>query len=640
MPAITCIPPITALWTGLHDRHIIQFLAIHSPALEGRYKNLLWERLANAFSIRDNERTPRIWKSRYNNYKAYFDRKVDEYLRLGYHPKRQRLSSYNSIDYRTAFTDEDEQFLISFLAIKDPTGKQRRSNGIYFTLAENFMDHSPKSAQIEPDSWRKHYWKFRDYYDCKIQEYQKANNLAGLKDLESLHFLQVPLVTRTQVPSVVCNQSHTPSEIRTTPEESSEFIRVGKRKIAILDLEDNNKEHLDHRDDLEQFNAFQPSASSTSTVNESSCYPSISGVDRRSELALPTPTSSHCEQHSPDQRTTLTSFDKYLSWINEMRGGEVRIYTTEGDVIVVRPQVPVDERAQFERKNSGGGCESEAAIKDVTKEQDHEVLKSPTEDNKLLGSDPDNMIEEVDLSSSRDNGNVSELDFPMDFGDDLYVDSPMGSPLIASPQTYSPLCAPGQTTPRSSPSEFSRAIPARGISRPSMPPVSGGDASVASEHERSYASDSRARGAPSQERSVSVQTITTSSFPKSLVTESSAQIGLALPPPPPPPPSPPAIPALPIPSVPSNPENRGLLHPIRTESVFTLPVTTPSSPCIEGKVNEPTTLPDNSVTKENIDSGGESSVNGTTPDSSLIMEQWARMTSTSESLLMLLREKI
>ncbi|THV04349.1 hypothetical protein K435DRAFT_850997, partial [Dendrothele bispora CBS 962.96] len=617
----SCEPPTTTLFTELHDRHIIQFLAIHNPGLEGRCGSLLWKRLVNAFPQDNDKRTAQVWMYRYHCFKEYYDQKVDDYLRLGYHPEQQ-IPSSRSIHHTVtlidcgAFTDEDEQFLISFLSINDPTGKQRRSNGIYFTLAENFLNHSPKSAQLEPDSWRKHYWKFRDYYDCKIQEYQKANGLAVTPG-------SVTSLKGVKRPQILPSSSSTSRNSDTTTIGRLQQITHGN---SPPENQDDDEEHLNHHDDPEQFDAIQPSAFSTvdgecelSHVRSGSS----SGVGRRSEFTLPTPTSSRHEQHSPAQKTTLTSFDKYLSWINTMRG-EVQMYTVDGDMIVVRPQVSGDEKAQSKHRNSEGGCEGKTATEDVIKEEDHpdaETLKSPTEDNELLGADPDNMIEKLDSNSSRDNNNISdsELGLDMDFKDDLYVDSPMGSPLHTStPQTYSPLYIPDQIGPRSSPSEFSWAIPAGGVSRQAVPPVSGGDASIVSEHEGIHTSDSRARGAPSQQRSVSVQTI---SFLRSSVTESSAQGDLALPLPPPA--SSLVTPASPTPNpVPLNSRVREPLRPIQIESAFT-PVITRSSTCINKKDNETITSPNNPLNNENNDSGSQDSVslNGTTtPDPSLIME--------------------
>ncbi|THU92414.1 hypothetical protein K435DRAFT_862513 [Dendrothele bispora CBS 962.96] len=172
-------PKITTLWTDLHNRHIIEFLATHNPALKGRALAPLWKRVANSFQNDHRGCTVKAWQSHYNNYKDYFIKEIEEYIKLGRHPEPPKLTFPIKTQLRAkakerkTVSTEEKHLLISFLAVNDPHGKGSQA------IFRNFVQKHPLTARRSPGSWYQHYLRFKDWYRSQIEEYRRINNLSA-----------------------------------------------------------------------------------------------------------------------------------------------------------------------------------------------------------------------------------------------------------------------------------------------------------------------------------------------------------------------------------------------------------------------------------------------------------------------------
>ncbi|KAI0933379.1 hypothetical protein AcV5_005538 [Taiwanofungus camphoratus] len=75
------------------------------------------------------------------------------------------------------FSEEDDKYLIRFLAKYTPDGRYRSGNVIYHKLEENGERKWPWSKHHTWMSWRNRYVKQKDYFDQEIRRYQKRHGI-------------------------------------------------------------------------------------------------------------------------------------------------------------------------------------------------------------------------------------------------------------------------------------------------------------------------------------------------------------------------------------------------------------------------------------------------------------------------------
>ncbi|THV04345.1 hypothetical protein K435DRAFT_835445, partial [Dendrothele bispora CBS 962.96] len=374
-------PPITVYWKDTHNYHIIEHVATHNSALNGRWRMSLWDSVAATYQS-DESRCPTVeaWRSHYKDYKAWFETKIEEYARLGYHTEAQRspnpirkLSMVSRPTHSTSgrvhvslpYTKEDQEVLVLFLAVNDLSATKRgRGDGIYRVLTEKY----PFAARHNPGSWRKHYDRFKDYYDLRIREYQRANKLpmtpasktaTSIKDVKRPRLLS-SLAGASQVnPETSDNRSrvtpgHPTSTSASIRSESPEFVEPGKGKMSVQVRENDEEEEivvLDKHGGDGQENVGptrqsiledEPSwfLDSSKPPKKIHGQPTVSRPNFQPAAANQTSTVDGLPQTGMQDDTKI-SFDEYLSRINMFKGGEMRLFTMDGDDmidILVRPQ--------------------------------------------------------------------------------------------------------------------------------------------------------------------------------------------------------------------------------------------------------------------------------------------------------------
>ncbi|THV04362.1 hypothetical protein K435DRAFT_851008 [Dendrothele bispora CBS 962.96] len=283
-------PKITTHWGDSHNRHIIQMLATHNPGLRGRLSMSLWSCIADTFPNDTRGCTARAWQAHYDDYKAYFDQKIEEYIRLGRHPEPPKsttpVQTRYSAKQRESFTTEEKNLLVSFLAVNGPKGR------VGITDLQRLMQNHPSAARRTALSWYTHYYKFKDYYDHQIQEYQKANGLSvsrgSVTSIEGVQgLLMLPHSSSSAInmdnhkrgarSSLVSGQSTSNNHVQQKSQDS-EFIRLGKRKITAV--------HPDSNDDEEPKKLFRHQGQSVQSQRREAPQSKVSILDDESSWAL------------------------------------------------------------------------------------------------------------------------------------------------------------------------------------------------------------------------------------------------------------------------------------------------------------------------------------------------------------------
>ncbi|KAK7438893.1 hypothetical protein VKT23_017820 [Stygiomarasmius scandens] len=212
------VPRTTTAWTDQMHRHIVKFIAAKNPSLTGRSSRILWTNLVDAFP-HEHGHSQIAWESRYANHKPYFDREIEKHLKLIGYPQMPLLPHPHPKMIRKRFTREEQDRLISLVALNDPDGKRRRTNAFY-----GLLNDGPTTRHSER-SWLTHYTKFSDFYDYMIQKYQRENGLSVTPGVTSLVGIKMPANF-----SLSDTQQNTSSQVTTAPSLGPEFVYLGKRK--------------------------------------------------------------------------------------------------------------------------------------------------------------------------------------------------------------------------------------------------------------------------------------------------------------------------------------------------------------------------------------------------------------------------
>ncbi|TFK82600.1 hypothetical protein K466DRAFT_655640 [Polyporus arcularius HHB13444] len=178
-------------FTTEDDDFLAQYIAKYNPQLKGRSGNILYRTLV------ENEEglwpwakrhSWHSWRDRYVKNSGHMDKRIARYVKLGrnHQPatprKFQPATPAGSQAKRAAFTKEDDQHIVDFLADAPPSLGTRKGQKLWMALVDD-LDKYPWAQRRGWQSWRERYLKNAAYFDRAVAK-QVRGDESGDEDDE------------------------------------------------------------------------------------------------------------------------------------------------------------------------------------------------------------------------------------------------------------------------------------------------------------------------------------------------------------------------------------------------------------------------------------------------------------------------
>ncbi|OCB86573.1 hypothetical protein A7U60_g6469 [Sanghuangporus baumii] len=92
---------------------------------------------------------------------------------------------------RTPYTQDDDAFLMKYIAIYNPDGANRLGNALYARLVEDAERKWPWSKRHSWQSWRERYKDHQDRFDANIKKYQKRKGIKVPEKYSKISFSEL-----------------------------------------------------------------------------------------------------------------------------------------------------------------------------------------------------------------------------------------------------------------------------------------------------------------------------------------------------------------------------------------------------------------------------------------------------------------
>ncbi|KAK7040369.1 hypothetical protein VNI00_009839 [Paramarasmius palmivorus] len=220
-------------YTDDEDAHLIEYLAKCCPDPRGRKGQTVFKQLEDDEAYPWHKRhTWQSWRDRYVKHSDYFDKKIRIYQRkngivptVATQKVRTNQPTQPTPSKRNDYTEEDEEYLVEYLATKTTSNTGRKGNNIYKQLVDDEV--YPWHKRHPWQSWRDRYVKNSEDFDRRIKRYQRKKGLGSTPQDES---------SKDSIEEVVIKKPQ-----QTSPQKAPLSTEAQKKRKRISGISDDTR---------------------------------------------------------------------------------------------------------------------------------------------------------------------------------------------------------------------------------------------------------------------------------------------------------------------------------------------------------------------------------------------------------------